>query len=95
MTVTQDPKTRRAIFTEERVILDNMMVVNCDLVKCTLVYSGGVAPSFSGVGMSDCEFEFNDAASNTLDFLREMRRLWGDQFIDMVLGPKASAGDAR
>jgi hypothetical protein len=55
-----------------RVTLDGKTFVECEFKSATLVYQGGVQPSFVNCRFSQSRFAFEKEAANTVNFLRGM-----------------------
>ena len=59
-------------YNHQTVALDGEAFSNCQFAACRLVYSGGEPPQFDGCRFDDCEWKFEDAAANTLSYLKTM-----------------------
>jgi hypothetical protein len=59
-------------FSHETVRLDGQAFANCEFSGCRMVYAGGEVPEFSDCRFQDCEWKFDEAASQTLSYLRLM-----------------------
>ena len=62
------------LFNHETVRLDGESFADCEFRACRLVYAGGEPPEFEGCKFEGCEWKFEEAASNTLAF---MKVIWG------------------
>lgn len=60
------------IYTDEPVDIDGKYFFKCKFTRCTLVYSGGDAPSFDKCSFDSPQFSFRGAAGNTLGFMQEL-----------------------
>ena len=67
-------------FNHQTVALDGETFTDCAFAGCRLVYAGGEPPQLEGCRFDDCDWRFEDAAANTLSYLKLM---WG-------VGAKAS-----
>jgi hypothetical protein len=63
-----------AIYNHETVALDGETFSSCEFRDCRLVYAGGEPPAFRDCRIEDCDWKFEDAAANTLAFLKVV---WG------------------
>jgi len=63
-----------AIYNHETVTLDGEHFSSCEFRDCRLVYSGGEPPVFQDCRIEDCDWKVEDAAANTLAFLKAV---WG------------------
>jgi hypothetical protein len=63
------------------VELDGNEFVDCTIERCTLVYRGGGLPSFRGGRVHDCTFSLQDAADRTVELLRSIKLVQGEQAI--------------
>lgn len=54
----------------QTVVLDGAQLTDSDYEDCNLVYAGGTPPSIHGCSFSGSRFVFENAAENTLVFLR-------------------------
>ena len=59
-------------YNHQTVVLDGESFSNCDFAACRLVYSGGPLPEFEGCRFDKCDWKFEDAASQTLAYLKLM-----------------------
>lgn len=59
-------------YNHQTVALDGETFSNCDFAACRLIYSGGPPPEFDGCRFDACEWKFEDAAADTLAYLRLM-----------------------
>jgi hypothetical protein len=58
----------------ELIMLDYAEFVDTEFFQCRLVYKGGRPPSMKGCDFIECEFIFEDAAENTLQFISSIAR---------------------
>ncbi|CAN7548370.1 hypothetical protein LJR219_003929 [Phenylobacterium sp. LjRoot219] len=61
-----------ASYNHQTVSLDGETFSDCEFASCRLVYSGGKLPQFEGCRFNDCEWKFEDAAAQTLSYLKLM-----------------------
>jgi hypothetical protein len=61
-------------YNHQTVVLDGEVFSDCDFAACRLVYQGGEPPRFDGCRFDGCEWKLEDAAAQTLIFLKLM---WG------------------
>lgn len=54
------------------VRLDGHTFRDCEFVDARLLYEGGLAPNFINCRFSNSHFAFEEAAGNTVNFLRAM-----------------------
>lgn len=59
-------------YNHQTVELDGETFNDCEFAECRLVYSGGEPPTFTRCRFDDCEWKFEDAAANTLAYLKQM-----------------------
>lgn len=59
-------------YNHQTVALDGETFSDCEFAACRLIYSGGEPPTFESCRFADCEWKFEDAAANTLAFLKVM-----------------------
>jgi hypothetical protein len=59
-------------YNHETVLLDGETFSDCNFAACRLVYSGGELPTFDGCRFDNCEWKFEDAAAQTLAYLKLM-----------------------
>ena len=57
-------------FSHETVRVDGEAFSECDFTGCRMVYAGGDVPEFSECRFQDCEWKFEQAASQTLGYLK-------------------------
>jgi hypothetical protein len=62
------------IYNHQTVIVDGEIFSRCEFATCRLVYSGGQLPQFDGCRFEDCEWKFEEAAAQTLSYLK---LIWG------------------
>lgn len=56
-------------YADQIVALDGKVFDGCDFQRCRMVYKGGQPPKIVGCNFSDCLWEFEGAAAQTLTFL--------------------------
>jgi hypothetical protein len=61
-------------YNHQTVVLDGETFADCAFAACRLVYSGGELPQFERCRFDDCEWKFEEAAAQTLSYLKLM---WG------------------
>jgi hypothetical protein len=61
-----------ASYNHQTVMLDGESFSDCAFAACRLVYSGGELPKFEGCRFDDCEWKFEEAAAQTLSYLKLM-----------------------
>lgn len=61
------------IFNHETVVLDGEHFADCEFRDCRMVFSGGPPPVFKNCRFHGCDWRFDEAAANTLKY---MRVLW-------------------
>ncbi|MDB5446703.1 MAG: hypothetical protein JWQ97_2020 [Phenylobacterium sp.] len=59
-------------YNHQTVILDGESFSDCEFAACRLVYSGGKAPQLEGCRFDECEWKFEEAAAQTLSYLKLM-----------------------
>lgn len=62
-------------FRNTRVQLDNINYVNCSFDGCAVVYSGGGPIGLNSCNFTNCRWEFDGPAANTLKFLTLMYKV--------------------
>jgi hypothetical protein len=62
------------IFNHETVALDGEGFSDCEFRACRMVYRGGEVPRFERCRFDDCDWRFEDAAAQTLAYLK---LVWG------------------
>ncbi|WP_293903451.1 hypothetical protein [Phenylobacterium sp.] len=60
------------IYNHETVQLDGETFSDCEFRDSRLVYSGGAPPVFASCQFHGCDWKQDDAASNTLAYLKAM-----------------------
>ena len=63
---------RRDEIIRGTVVLDDTVFVKCEFKDAVLVYRGGTPPSLDQCRMTNSRMVFEDAAGNTINFLRGM-----------------------
>lgn len=61
-------------FENEAVPVDGVQFKNCAFTRASLVYGGGVLPSFVDCQFNGVALDFSGPAANTLQFLSGLRR---------------------
>lgn len=59
-----------AKFNHETLTLDGESFADCEFRDCRLIYNGGPAPVLTNCRFDDCDWKFEDAAANTLAYLK-------------------------
>ena len=59
-------------FSGGEVEIDGEVFENCNFENCSLVYSGGATPQFTGCGFGELRVEFRGSANNTVNLLQAM-----------------------
>jgi hypothetical protein len=59
-------------YNHQTVMLDGETFSDCEFSACRLVYGGGQPPKFERCRFDDCEWKFEDAAADTLSYLKLM-----------------------
>jgi hypothetical protein len=62
------------IFNHETVTLDAERFSDCEFRDCRMIYRGGEPPHFDSCKFVDCDWQFEDAAANTL---KHLKTIWG------------------
>jgi len=63
---------RRDEIIRGTVVLDGASFVKCEFKDAVLVYKGGTPPNLDQCKMTNTRMVFEDAAGNTINFLRGM-----------------------
>lgn len=69
-------------FSDIRVVLDGSTFVGCTFERCVLIYSGALPTSLNNNKFSDCSWEFDGAAQNTLGFMAALYSGGGRELIE-------------
>ena len=56
-------------FNGVSVNIDGNAYQRCQFSNCTLVYSGGELPQIEHCSLTDCRWQFADAATRTIQFM--------------------------
>ncbi|HDX4047749.1 TPA: hypothetical protein ROG05_000086 [Enterobacter soli] len=64
-------------YTNQRVVLDGKAYEECSFVSCSIVYTGNGSISLINNTFTDCNWSFEGAAANTLQFLSVIYRDMG------------------
>jgi hypothetical protein len=59
-------------YNHQTVLLDGESYSDCSFASCRLVYAGGEAPRFDRCRFEDCDWKLEEAAAQTLSFLKLM-----------------------
>ncbi len=73
-------------FANERVCLDGIEFLDCDIRNCELIYSGGLPFIFGNTPVEGSAIIFEGAAQNTLDTLAMLYNCGMSQIVDEILG---------
>jgi len=73
------------IFNHETVALDAERFADCEFRECRMVYRGGEPPSFEGCSFVGCDWQFEDAAANTLKHLKTLWAVGGKAKVQAVI----------
>ena len=71
-------------FTDADVKVDGNQYEECQFNNCTVIYSGGLVPSFSNCSFDGSRFSFDEAAGRTVALLQAWARP-GSGFTQVVL----------
>jgi hypothetical protein len=66
-----------ATFNHETVSLDAGLFSDCEFRDCRMIYRGGEPPKFDNCRFVGCDWQFDDAAANTLAHLKTMWSVGG------------------
>jgi uncharacterized protein YjbI with pentapeptide repeats len=74
----------RRVFDGQTVVLDGQVFNACDFRNCRLVYKGSETVTMERCNISDCRFDFEDAALRTVTFMQALYHSSpaGQKFID-------------
>jgi hypothetical protein len=72
-------------FSHESVRVDGEVFSNCEFTGCRMVYAGGQVPEFADCRFQDCEWKFDEAASQTLSYLRLMWNLGAKAAVQLTI----------
>lgn len=59
-------------FEGKTLVLDGNVFQNCTLQNCQLIYRGGTPPVMRANVVNNCAWTFEEAAGNTLQFLKAL-----------------------
>lgn len=76
------------------VYLDGASYTGTRFENCVLVYSGGPLPFLVNNEYINCQWRLDGAASNTLDFMRFLVKVGGQELVLEALGVGAGALNA-
>ena len=76
--------SERRAFDGHTVVLDGQVFIACDFRNCRLVYKGSETVTMERCNISDCRFDFEDAALRTVTFMQALYHSSpaGQKFID-------------
>ncbi len=66
-----------ASFNHESVALDAEAFSDCEFRDCRLIYRGGEPPKFKNCRFVGCDWQFDEAAANTLAHMKTMWAVGG------------------
>jgi hypothetical protein len=66
-----------ANFNHETVTLDAERFSDCEFRDCRMIYRGGEPPKFDNCRFVGCDWQFDDAAANTLAHMKTMWSVGG------------------
>ena len=74
----------RRAFDGQTVVLDGQVFIACDFRNCRLVYKGSETVTMERCNISECRFDFGDAALRTVTFMQALYHSSpaGQKFID-------------
>lgn len=75
-----------ATTTNQTLFIDGQYYQGIHFISCTLVYQGGPVPNFQECRFSDCQWQCDGPALNTLDFLNMLVSLGGADIVKRSLG---------
>lgn len=81
------------IFNHEAVALDGEHFADCEFRACRMVYRGGQPPSFERCRFDGCDWKIEDAAADTLAFLKVLWAAGGKAQVQGLI--KEITGAAR
>ena len=73
------------IFNHETVVLDGQDFSDCEFRECRMVYNGGPPPDFRDCRFEKCDWKFEDAAANTLAYLKLVWSVGGKAPVQAVI----------
>ena len=65
--------------------LDGDSFSDCEFRACRMVYAGGEPPTFDSCKFEGCEWKFEDAATNTLAFMKVVWSVGGKAPIQALI----------
>jgi hypothetical protein len=71
-------------FTNTPEQLDGKKYLRCKFASCTLIYAGGEIPSMDTCTLTNCTWQFADAAERTMAFLRAIYHGMGEGGKELV-----------
>ncbi len=80
MPVNLDGQTRH----DETIEMDGGSFTGAQLIRCRLIYRGGPIPHIPNLTLTECTWDFRDAASTTLVMLSAIGRVnpsWASQLL--------------
>ncbi len=60
------------VFVNQDVVVDDVLYQRCQFRRCRIVFRGTGRANFDGCLFDECEWVFDDAAENTLEYLAYM-----------------------
>ena len=79
-------------YNHQTVMLDGETFSHCQFAACRLVYSGGEPPKFDGCHFDACEWKFEEAAAQTLSYLKLMWSVGAKAAVQMTIKEITVAG---
>jgi hypothetical protein len=69
---------------DETIEMDSGSFMGAQLIRCRLIYRGGPMPHIANLTLTECTWDFRDAASTTLVMLSAIGRVnpsWASQLL--------------
>jgi hypothetical protein len=79
-------------YNHQTVLLDGEAFSDCEFAACRLIYAGGAAPKFEGCRFSDCDWKFEEAAAQTLSYLKLMWNVGAKPAVQTMIKEITAAG---
>jgi len=79
-------------FTKIKIALDGAHFDNCKFERCILVYSGLLPVTLQSNSFSDCRWEFNGPAANTVGFMQALHKGGAKELIERTLDAIRGSG---
>jgi hypothetical protein len=57
-------------FLNQTIVLDGKEYLDCEFANCKLIYSGGEVPKLHRCSFAQCQWQLDEAAKRTIQFLR-------------------------